>query len=91
MLENDKGWSQSSKLQLVAVAALIVVLVYLDNRHNITIADHVISICEVAIVAALGGRIGMGITQSIVGTAEQELGNFNYTPDPKDVDDGTLF
>lgn len=86
MKEADKGWKRSAKLQSAIVAFAVILLIYLDNRHNIVLADHVVSVCELAIVGALGGRIGMGITQSIVGGATQEAQTLIQKFDPKDID-----
>lgn len=86
MREADKGWKRSTKLHVALASGAIMLGLYIDNRHNIVLADHFMSCAELALVAALGGRVGMSITQEIMGSASQ----FNYTPDPKDVDDGQI-
>lgn len=86
MRERDKGWKTSKKLQAAIAAAVIIVLVYLDNRHSVTLADHILSICELVIVAALSGRVGMGVTESIMGGATSAAENVVQRIDPKDID-----
>lgn len=81
-MESEKGWSRSTKLHVALGSAIVIVGMYLDNRHNITIADHVISCAELALTVALGGRISMGVVESIMGGASE----INQKFDPKDID-----
>jgi len=80
--EADKGFKNSKKLQAAIFAAVVILAILIDNRHNPLLMDHALSICEAVIVAALGGRIGMQITQAIVTNAEDIVQKF----DPKDID-----
>lgn len=75
------------KLHLAAaICGVIVIGIYLDNRYNITLADHVLSIATYAIVAALGGNIGLSGIQSWMGGATEDVQTVIQKFDPKDID-----
>ena len=94
MKEDQKGFRQSAKLQAAMFAAAVSVFLVCLNIHDEQVVLRVLAICEAVIIAALGGRVSMQVGQTIMDGIQQmkstETGNFTYTPQPKDVDDGTI-
>lgn len=83
MKEKDKGWHQSAKLQAALVAGVVVLAIWLTNPHDAAVLDKVLGICELVICAAVGGHVGMSITQMLADRNTDET----YRVDPKDADD----
>lgn len=75
------------KLHIAAISSgLIVVGIYLDNRHNIVIADHILAIATYAIVAAVGGNVALSGVQNWIGGAGAAVQDLAQRFDPKDFD-----
>lgn len=75
------------KLHVAAIlSGIVVVGVYLDNRHNVVIADHVLAIATYAIVAAVGGNIALSGVQNWIGGAGAAVQDLAQRFDPKDCD-----
>lgn len=94
MKESDKRWRHSAKLQAALVAGGFVIFLVCLNVKDEQIVLRAMGICEAVIIAALGGRVSMQVGQSIMDSIHQmksqEIGNYTYTPQPKDVDDGQV-
>ena len=90
MRESDKSWKHSAKLQAALVAGIIIVCIWMTNLHDEQIVLRVLSICELVITAAIGGRVSMCVSQTIMDGIQQmkSRNDANVTThvDPKDVD-----